>query len=272
MLVALNIKNQIPKSFFEKLLNKARGDKIVTEINNVGGVALRDVTYIKRRDKINFEKLASALGESQNILCKESTVLPEGFSRFENREFKSLLSINLGVFILSELKKAGEDVSVGFYDRDGLYSEHIRRLSRFNNNLTAVTDNLELYDEISDKIMNDSGAVISVTDNRLRLTDCRLVIAPEGVSEPLMTLGNTVVLSAKKPEVSLSGVCYYDYSLRVPDSFAELKPPRFSAEYFSGALYSLGRQYELGSVVPVSCSNSVFSQTPASLVKYLKNS
>lgn len=269
MLVALNIKSQMPKTFFEKLLNKVRGDKIVTEISNVGGVALRDVTYIKRSGKINFEKLSCALGETRNILCCEGVTLPEGFVRFENREFTSLLSINLGVFILSELKKAGEDLPVGFYDPDGLYSEHLSRLSRYNNNLIVVTDDTEQYDAISEKILDDSGAVVSVTDNRLRLTDCRLIIVPEGVSEPLATLGNTVVLSGKKPAVSLSGVCYYDYSMRTPDSFSQLKPPRFSAVYFSGALYSLARQYELGSVVPASCSNREFSQTPASLVKYL---
>lgn len=269
MLVALNVKNQLPKSLFEKLFNKLRGDKIVTQINNVGGVALRDITYINRKCKVNYDKLASALGETRSILCNEGVVLPEGFSRFENREFKALLSINLGVYILKELKKAGENLPVGFYDPEGKYGEHLSRLSRFNNNLTVVTDDLERYDEISDSILEDSGATVSVTDNRLRLMDCRFVIAPEEVREPFSVLGNTVILSAEKPAVSLSGVCYYEYSLRTPNSFAVLKPQRFSAEYFSGALYSLARQYELGGIVPTSCSDNAHSQTPASLVKYL---
>lgn len=269
MLVALNVKNQFPKSFLKKLFNKVRGDRIVTQINNVGGVALRDITYIKRKGKINFEKLSSALGETRSILCNEGVVLPEGFSRFENREFKSLLSINLGVYVLNELKKAGEDLHVVFYDPEGLYGEHLSRLSRVNNSLTVVTNKVEQYSEISENILNDSGAVVSVTDNRLRLMDCRLVIAPEGVREPLTTLGNTVILSGEKPALTLSGVCYYEYSLRTPNSFAALKPARFSAEYFSGALYSLARQYELGSIIPTSCSDSAHSQTPASLVKYL---
>ena len=102
MLVALNVKNQLPKSLFEKLFNKLRGDRIVTKIKNVGGVALRDITYINRKCKVNYDKLASALGETRNILCNEDVTLPEGFSRFENREFKALLSINLGVYILKK--------------------------------------------------------------------------------------------------------------------------------------------------------------------------
>ncbi|MBR2109370.1 MAG: hypothetical protein IJ932_05460 [Ruminococcus sp.] len=272
MLVALNIENQLPKTRLEKLINTVRGDKIISEIKNIGGVALRDITYINRRGKINLDKLASALGETKCIICNGDAALPEGFFRFENREFRSLLSINLGVYILEELKKAGENLPVGFCDPDGLYSEHIIRLSRCCNNLTAVTDNLEQYDEISEKILYDSGAVVSVTDNRRRLADCRLIIAPKRVREPICTLGNTVILSGEKPSVSLSGVCYYEYSIRTPNSFAVFKPPRFTAEYFSGALYSLARRYELGSVVPTSCSDRVLSQTPASLVKYLKNS
>ena len=272
MLVALTVKRQEPKSYIEKLINRVRGDRIVTEINSVGGVALRDITYISRTDKINYEKLASALGESQNILCEKNTVLPSGFCRFENREFKSLLSINLGVFILSELKKSGVDLPVGFYDPEGVWGDHLKRLSRYNNNILAVTDNLTRYDKISEEILSGSGAVIIVTDNRHRLADCKIIIAPDGISEPLCCLGNTVVLAGEKPSLSLPCVCYYDYSFRTPNTFASLKPARFSAEYFSGALFSLARQYELGSVVPTSCSNDAFSQTLASLVKYLKNS
>ena len=269
MLVALNIENQLPKTFIEKLFNKVRGDKIVTEIKNVGGVALRDITYLNSKGKINFDKLAFALGETKSVLCNEDVTLPEGFSRFENREFKSLLSINLGVYILKQIKKAGEDLPVGFYDPEGLYIEHLSRLSRFNDNLTVVTDNLELYDEVCESIMYDSGAAVSVTDNRQRLSDCRLIVAPECVREPLATRGSAVILSGEKPAVSLSGICYYEYSMRTPNTFTALKPPRFTAEYFSGALYSLARQYELGSVLPTSCSDRALSQTPASLAKYL---
>ena len=114
MLVALNIENQLPKTRLEKLINTVRGDKIISEIKNIGGVALRDITYINRRGKINLDKLASALGETKCIICNGDAALPECFFRFENREFRSLLSINLGVYILEDSKKRVRICPSGF--------------------------------------------------------------------------------------------------------------------------------------------------------------
>ncbi len=269
MLTALIIKNDKPQKRFKRLINLIRGDSVITEIKSSGSVVLRLVTYVGRNGRINSDRVSAVLGESSQILCTRDTLLPEGFERFENEEFKSRMSINLGAFLLKKLRKTCPDLTVGYYDPEAVWRDDTDALSRYNDNLTVITDNDVMYDEVCERIQNDSGAVVSVTRNRERLGDCGLVIAPSVVRKPLPLRDDAVVLTAAKPEERLPCLCFYDYDFRMPNSFANLKPPCFSAEYFSGALYSLACQYELGSIVPTLCSDSAGSHTPASLLEHI---
>lgn len=265
MLTALTVKTDKPRNRFQKLLNRIRGDSITTDINSVGGVVLRRVTYISRNGNVDLQKLAAEIGEAREILCDENVTLPKGCSRFDDSSFKSILSINFSVKVLSMLKSSCPDLPVGFYDLSAQYSAAIGELSHYNDNLTVVSDNIYEYKEICDAVLAESGAAIEITDNRQRLSCCRLVIAPQSIEEPLPISGSAIILSGAKPKVSLRGVCYYEYRLKMPPEFAVLKPEELSAEYFTGALYSLSRQYTLGRTVPTLCSCHGFSQTPSSL-------
>ena len=61
-----------------------------------------------------------------------------------------------------------------------------------------------------------------------------------------------MVLTAGKPLVSLNGTVLWRYHFKMPDGFADIKPEELSEEYFCSALYTLGSQFELGSIVPLS--------------------
>ena len=57
----------------------------------------------------------------------------------------------------------------------------------------------------------------------------------------------------------------------MPNGFDALKPDELSEEYFCSALYTLGAQYELGSIVPLNCCGKYGSQTVNSLSELLDN-
>ena len=61
-----------------------------------------------------------------------------------------------------------------------------------------------------------------------------------------------MVLTAGKPLVPLNGTVLWRYHFKMPDGFADIKPEELSEEYFCSALYTLGSQFELGSIVPLS--------------------
>ena len=55
----------------------------------------------------------------------------------------------------------------------------------------------------------------------------------------------------------------------LPGGGARGRPEGLSEEYFCSALYTLGSQYELGSIVPDLCRNDTEAQTVKSLCSYL---
>ncbi|MCH5304836.1 MAG: hypothetical protein J1E41_08235 [Ruminococcus sp.] len=272
MLTALTIENVENKKWYKKIFYKLRGNSIRVDIKSARGVVLRNITYINRNGRIDWYALDSEIGTQRNhLLCDESIILPEnrGFKRFENTEFKIQLACNLGVFVLSKLKGVVPDIKVGLFDADASCSSVLEDLVKYCKNVVAVSDNVDEYTENIQKISEECGAEVFVSSNRANLSDCNLVIAPARITEALPISGGAIVLSGFAPTVCTAGLVYFDYHFRMPNMFDKIKPESLSNEYFAGALYTKGRQYELGSIVATTCSNFTSSQTPRSICDYL---
>lgn len=272
MLTALTIESVKTGKWYKKVFNKLRGNSIITEIKSARGVALRDIRYINRNGVVDWYALDSVIGAQRNhILCNDSVIFPEnmGFKRFENTEFKRRLACNLGLFVLSKIKSEIPDLKVGVYDGGTDCSPLISELVNYCGNIQLVTDNPEQYDDMAETVLSDTGIVVNVSENRETLSDCPLIIAPARIDESLPVSGSSIVLTAFAPTVCVTGLVYFDYYFRMPNMFDRIKPESLRNEYFAGALYTKGRQYELGSIVPTTCSNYSSSQTPKSICEYL---
>lgn len=273
MLTALTIENLQGDKWYKRLYNVLRGNSLRVEINSARGVALRHIIYINRTGRVDWLRLNSVVGSQRNhLLCGEDIALPGdlGFRRFDNRDFKIKLAGNLGIYVLSRLED--KDIAVGLYDPCGEQGELLGDIVRYTSNAVAVSDNTEAYSLLGEKICCDTGATVQATDNRSRLGDCRLVIAPEQIRETLPLRSDAVVLSSQPPTVCTPGLVYYDYRFRMPNKFDTIKPRELSEEYFAGALYTKARQYELGSIVPTLCCNFGSTQTIPSICQCLSKS
>lgn len=274
MLTALSIENLTSGIWYKKIINKLRGDSITVDIRSARGVALRHITYLSRSGEINWERLSRVIGAQRNhLLCNEDVLPPAdlGFRRFDNKTFKIQLASNLGVYVLSKLKNKMSDIAVAIYDLRGDCTRLLSELARYTGKLTVVTDNLDAYNSAAEAISEDTGAIAYVTDNRARLMDCALIIAPEQINELLPLSSNVIVLTSTAPTVCTPGLIYYEYHFRMPNMFDRIKPRDLTTEYFAGALYTKARQYELGSIVPTACSNYASSQTYRSICEHLLN-
>jgi hypothetical protein len=272
MLTALTVENATSEKWYKKLVNKARGNSIKTEIKSARGVALRHIIYINRTGKIDWFKLDSVISSQRNhLLCSEDIILPVelGFKRFDNREFKVRLASNFGIFILSKLGKTADKLKTGFYDPRGECADVLAGLLKYSSNVVVVSDNLTSFNLEIRRIYEETGATVQLSSNRVQLMDCDLVIAPMQIKELLPLSGNSIVISGSAPTVCVAGLVYYDYYFRMPNKFDSIKPKELSEEYFAGALYTKARQYELGSIVPTSCRNYSSTQTTMSICKYL---
>lgn len=280
MLTALTVKNEKAEKWYERLLNKIRGNSIDVDIKSARGVALRHITYINRNGSVNWFAIENEIGDSRDrILCDESVLLPEnmGFTRFENTVFKARLSCNLGLYVLSKISGEAPGIKAALYDVKGICCDYLKSFFNYAGDgdgggfgeLCVITDNRGAYEKAAAEIMDESGAAVFISDRRDNLFDCALIIAPERIEESLPVSGGAIVLTGFAPTVCTPGLVYFDYHFRMPNMFDRIKPESLSCEYFAGALFSKGRQYELGSIVPTTCSNLTSSQTPRSICDYL---
>lgn len=272
MLTALTIENIKTDKWYKKLFYNIRGNSLYVNIRSARGIVVRDIRYINRNGTVDWYELDREIGAQRNhLLCGENIIFPKnmGFKRFENTQFKIQLACNLGVYVLGKIKSGFPDIKVGVYDKNGDCSGIIREIVNYCDNIFVVTDNIEKYKEAEEKLLSETGAGICVSKNRGALYDCPLIIAPGRIEESLPVSGGAIVLTAFPPTVCVAGLVYFDYCFRMPNMFDRIKPESLRTDYFAGALFTKGRQYELGSIVPTTCSNFTSSQTPRSICDYL---
>ena len=216
------------------------------------GVTLRHVIYTSYSGEVKLEKADEAVGMQRGrLLCSDRLEFPprSGYKRFSSAAFSSRLCTN---FALSVLDGGQADVRVALYDPDAACADLLPHLLACCGDVTAVTDCFEPYLCAADRALEELGAAAVITRRRAELSACGLVIAPRPVREPLPLCEKAVVLTAGKPLVPLNGTVLWRYHFKMPDGFADIKPEELSEEYFCSALYTLGSQFELGSIVPLS--------------------
>ncbi|MBQ5398798.1 MAG: hypothetical protein IIU14_05090 [Ruminococcus sp.] len=271
MLTALTINEIKSDKWYINLLERLRGNSVKTEIKSARGVVLRHITVDKRCERLDWELLDSIIGAQRNhLICSDSIILPKelGFKRFDDSRFRSLLSLNLTLKVISKLKNK-LDLSFALFDPEGDFPYFVPEASRYCSDIVAVTDNPEKYEQAVQTAADDNGASIQLTQSRDRLMDRTLITSPAQIREPLPLPGDSVTLTGKAPTVCLAGLVYFDYHFRMPNMFDRLKPSELSEVYFSAALFTKARQHELGSIVPTTCFNFSSSQTPRSLCEFI---
>lgn len=278
MLTALTVKKHERRKGIKGLADRLRRDRAVVKIKRARGVYLKHITYISYGRKPRFEKLEKIVGDSKNrIICSPKIKFESDskFKRFENSDFSARLCTNLAICLLS-MCDFTEKLKIGIYDLDGRESEFLPYVMKYSSDVTVVTDCPDVYYDENELVMENMGACSVVTKRTEELEHCHLIIAPHTIEKTFSSNENTLILTNGRPKAELTGEVYYKYYFKMPNGFDRIKPQEIETEYFCSALYSLGRQYSLGSIVPTMCSNFSATQTVKSLYamfeKLYKNS
>ena len=269
MLNSLTIRYPARTSGIRGFLNRFRRDVIDVEIVSARGVALRRVTYTSFSGEVRLERLREAFDfDCGSIICSDRIIFPHhsGFERFNSDAFSARLCTNLALKALSK-KEGPQDVRLGIYDPEGAASDFVLAALRYCREPVVVSDNTLAYSIAANRALEELGASVRVERDPGALSECGLIIAPVRLTKPLRAFENAVVLCVGAPDIS--GNIYGKYSFRTPNGFDKLKPRELSEEYFCSALYSLASQHELGSIVPLSVSNSRGSQTASSIAELI---
>jgi hypothetical protein len=267
MITALNVTVKKGKTKINKIINKLRRDKVSVRVLSSRGVKLKYIDYISFNGKVNLDRIDDFVGAQRNhLLCSENIKFsPEtGYKRFFSPEFSERLCTNMALYAVQSCKNP-ENLKIGIYDTAAVASDILPLLLRYCPDVTVVTQNEAAYLEQTELAMEEFGATAMVTKNTDSLEKCHLIIAPECICENLPVGSDAVVLTNYCPSVPLSGLVYYKYYFKMPNGFDSIKLKELDEEYFCSALYTLGGQHELGSIIPTICRNYSSSQTVASL-------
>ena len=271
MLTAFSVKLPPKAEGFKKLTNKLHRDKVETQILRARGVSLRHITYTSYSGEVRLDKTDSVVGAHRDrLLCSEKLVFPHtsGYRRFESSSFSARLCVNMALETLRECCRS-EELRIGIYDPCAAAADFLPQALEFCVDPVIITQNYPLYQLARERALEELGAAVNLTKNLAELEKCDFIIAPARIHETMPLNPSATVLTVGEPDAPLNGEIYFSYSFRMPNGFADIKPPELSEEYFCSALYTLGAQYELGTIVPLSCNGKTGAQTVKSLSNLL---
>lgn len=248
-------------------------DKIIESYLDGKNLAVRRITYVNRRDKINWDAVRKIAGiQAESMICSDKIHFPKdsGLVRFRDNTFVKKMTCNFAFSTLNSMENP-QKLNVAFIDADGSESEFLWKLCTLTDNFVVVTGNKEKYEILGEKMMEKQGVSIVYTNRLTRIKDADFVIAPCKIQRIIDLNKRTVVLTSERPQVDLPVICYWNYTCTLPEEYRRLMCDDMDEMYFASALYSKGRKYFLGEMVPRVSYNENSTCTVKSLGKYLGN-
>lgn len=248
-------------------------DRIIESYLDGKKLAVRRITYINYRDRINWDAVRKLAGvQAGSLICSEKINFPKdsGLRRFCDNTFVKKMTCNFAYHTLNSMENP-QKLNVAFVDADGSESEFLWKLCTLTDNLVAVTGNKEKYEILSEKMMEKQGVSLVYTNRLTRIRDADFVIAPCKIQKRIDLNKRAVILTSEKPQVEIPAICYWNYTCTLPEEYRRLMCEDMDEMYFASALYSKGRKYFLGSMVPRVSYNENSTCTVKSLGKYLDN-
>lgn len=271
MITAFSVRIPDKPKGLRALTEKLRRDRVEVETRQARGVTLRHVIYTSYSGEVRLEKADTAVGAQRDrLLCSDKLIFPHrsGYKRFRSTAFSSRLCTNFALSVLQSCQSAAE-LRVAIYDPAAYCADFLLSVLEHCADVTVVTSCFEPYFCVADRALNELGAAAMVTKSRAELEKSELIIAPQPIAEALPLNSGAVVLTVARPHEKLSGHTFYKYQFRMPNGFAQIKPAELDEEYFCSALYTLGAQYELGSIVPLSAGGSAGARDVKTLANWL---
>lgn len=267
MITMLSVSVPEQKKGIVGIAKKLKKDKLRVEIKKARGVSLKHITYTSYSGKVCLDKAGRIIGAQRTqLLCSEKLDFPlqSGYRRFKSDVFPARLCTNMALELLKTCK-CSATLKVGIYDKSAVACDCLLGVLEYCSNAVVVTKNSKPYHFTAQRALDELGASALITKSVSELSGCDLIIAPCVIDEALPLSVKAVVLTLSRPKIKTGAAEYYRYHFRMPNGFDLIKPDELDEEYFCSALYTLGSQYELGSIVPLTCRNENASQTIKSL-------
>ncbi|MEE0265896.1 MAG: hypothetical protein UD936_09755 [Acutalibacteraceae bacterium] len=269
MLTALTIKDYSVKKGRFGLFKR---DKTNLEVVEYNGVRIVHIIYSKYSKNINWNKIRELAGnEKNNILCSADIAIPEdcGIKRYSTNTLKERISENTALEVIRRCSEGCNSLKVGLYDPHADKKDLIPSLIKYTDSITVVTNAADEYYQVYKQTIADTGAVLMLKQSVSALKGCNIVIAPQRIKVKLPVDDTTVVFTSSKPAICQSGRVFTSYVVILNESYKEIKPHSLSDEYFAQALYDKGKQYRLGTLLPILCISEAVNSTIDEISRFI---
>ncbi len=203
-------------------------------INTPDGEAFFIVTTEKHLGRVPWKKLENCLGIlKKDIILNENISLPENsdITLFTHDIFPRLLLINSATNYILKHKSDFISKSLTVFDEKGIYPNHIEKLLPCFANIKIVTYKTEIYDNLSQKLMENYGLSLIVTSVESYDSD---VIISHRCHAPIYYKG-TVFTNERK--ALINGKVFTGWDIKLPTEYENLNTCNIDPVIFASALY-----------------------------------
>ena len=200
------------------------------------------VSTYKYKGKLPWKEIEKICGK---LFSK--AVLPSGITPDENTKIKSyrpsVLPLRALFFgAVRFLKSTKQKHSITVFDENGILCSFLEMLA-FASEITVVTNEKELYEEVSSKILYDYGISVAVFEPSQKKTPLgSAVISCQSSNIPLTYPGLLFTLEKRK---TLCTNVFCSRKIILPEKYDRLVPENTDRLLFASALYELCGAKEL---------------------------
>lgn len=250
MFAVLNIR---PKS--EKLYKRMweyafpkKTEILQTAVRN--GAPFFTVCVSRVRGEIPWDDVAFYSGN-----CAERMLLPKGVIPPANSKVKAFVPkflpqrvlFNTACELLARSEQSPVGKTITLIDNNAVLTREVNRLVPFGSAVRVVTNKTEDYELYSEKIMEDFGATLLLTDNIDSAADSNIIISPEGLPEEILPSKTCIVFSGKQqPSQGFVSVTGKDVNLQ--PCYRRIVPHGIDNDMFAAALFEKCGVISLGTL------------------------
>ena len=204
------------------------------------------VTTDKHIGKIPWKKLERCLGILRHhILLPNNITIPDSINitAYTPEIFPDLLLMNSATDYIISHKQLFRSKSLAIFDRDGIYQSYIEKLLPCLKNIRVVTDKIDIYNSLSERLMSDYGFSLVVSDKDS--FDCDAIIS-HSCDIPVYFSG-TVFTDMKK--YLMNAEVFSGSRIELPEEYENLRPENIDRIFFASALYEKCAEKNLGNLL-----------------------
>lgn len=239
MFAVLNIRpksDKVYKRMWEYAFPK-KTEILQTAVRN--GAPFFTVNVSRIRGEIPWDEISFYAGNCAERMLLPKGVIPPATSRvkaFVPKLLPQRVLFNTACELLSRISKNPIGKTITLIDMNGDLTREVHRLVPFASTVRVVTKKEELYEPFSEKIMEDFGASLLITDNVDSAADSNIIIAPDGLTDEILPSKTCIVFSGREqPSQGYVSVTGRDMNLQ--PCYRRIVPQGIEPDIFAAALF-----------------------------------